>query len=875
MLSALLVRLCHTPSAESEQLGALPHPYLVACEEIALGTRRAPRLAVLAILLAVVCAGATLTGVVLDPSGAPAPGALVTLRPTERTALTDYQGVFRFEDLPQGRYELEVRREHFKTARLWVSVGPRSGRPLRIVLELARLEQKLTVTDAAGLSTNPAENPDVVQLDPDLLKSLPVLNLDVLGAAALFLDPAQIGARGHSLVVDGMETDRLGVTASAIREVRINQNPYSAEFSSPGRGRLEVTTAKAESAYHGQFNLILRHHRLDARNAFAASGPRQQRRTFEGHLTGPLGRSRKLSFLLSGSREIDHQESVVFAQTLAGLVRQQVPRVERDAEFNFRLNYQPDARRSFAWRYEIEADSTRGDDIGGVNLPEVGTDGRDREQALYFTWQAVHSPRWLHQFQARPRRQRGDQTSRTPGVPKLVVEDAFVGGGGQNEQLQRHWRVELSDLWSWSSTRHWLKLGAAATQLDRTDFHDLSHREGIFYFSSLEDYAARRPFAFTRQSGSGRLRFWNVGLAGFLQDDFRWRPNLSFGLGLRYERFLYPGDSDNFAPRFSFAWAPGARPKTVLRGGAGLFYERLGGGSVRNALLFDGLKLRRVLLVDPGFPDPFAGAGFNVQQPPAIVRLSPRLGAPYLLHSSLGLSRPLTPKATLTITYAEIRGLKQFRSRDANAPVPPDFTRPNPALSTVRTIESSARMAGRSLEAGLRGSLTRWFNGAVLYSLGRTFNDSDGPDSLPADSLDLSREWARAAFDRLHRFHLAGKLTAAEWFEVGLILQLESGAPYSLTTGRDDNRDGSARDRPHGVARNSLQGTGLAVLDVRWERKFPIREPIQARLLVDAFNALNRVNYTRWVGNLSSPFFGRPVAARPARRLQLGLRLEF
>lgn len=820
-------------------------------------------------------AGITVSGVVLDPSGAAAPGATVTLRPGEFRAVTDYRGMFAFDGVAPGRYELEVRRESFKPVRLQLAVGNRSPRPLRIVLELAELRQKLTVSDAAAVSPNPAENPDVVRLDLSLLKGLPVLDQDVLAAAELFLDPAQTGAGGRIVVVDGMETDRLGVTASAIREVRINQNPYSAEFSSPGRGRIEIVTEKGQSSYHGELNLLLRDHRLDARNAFALARPRQQRRTIEGHLTGPLAAGGKLTFLMSASREADDEEAVVYAQTPAGLLRQQVLRPQRDLELDFRLNYQPDARRSFSWRYEHESDSSRGDGVGGLDLPEVAADSRDSERALYFSLQAVHSPHWLHQLQARARFQREHQSSRTPGVPKIVVEDAFTGGGAQVERLLHRWRPELSELWSWSSPRHLVKFGAVLREFDRITVRDSSNREGTFHFSSLSDYLAGRPFAFTRNVGEGSVRYWTRAGAGFLQDDFRWRSNVSLGLGLRYERFSYPHDNDNFAPRLSWAWAIGRRPKTVLRGGAGLFYDRLEGSSVRRAMLQDGIKLRRVVLTSPGFPDPFAGASGMRIEPSSVVRLATHLRAPYLIHYSLGVSRQFKTQTALTLTYTGLRGVKQFRSRDLNAPEPPDYLRPDPAFATIAVIESSARMAGHSLEAGLRGGFSRWFTGTILYTLGRTLNDTDGPEALPADSRDLSREWARAGFDRRHRFRAAGKLTAADWFELGWIVRLESGAPYNLTTGRDDNRDGIARDRPPGVSRHSLQGPGMAVLDLRWQRTFRLREQMDVGLTVDAFNALNRVNYAGFVGNLSSPFFGRAVAARPARRLQLGLRLEF
>ncbi|MCS7314969.1 MAG: carboxypeptidase regulatory-like domain-containing protein [Bryobacterales bacterium] len=819
---------------------------------------------------------AILSGLVLDPSGAPVPGAKVTLEPGSRHTVTDLGGGFRFQALPAGSYQLEIHHQHFRPERLRLQLRQGDSRSLRIRLRLGELRQQLQVqAQADPVSTAPAENPDAERIGVRLLRSLPVLDLDVLGAASPLLDPAQAGSGGYRLVVDGMETDRLGVTASAIREVRVNQNPYSAEFSAPGRGRLEVTTARPESRYRGELNLLARDHRLDARNAFAAERPRQQRRTLEGHLTGPVGRSRRWSFLASGSREADDQESVVYALLPSGLLRQQVPRPERDTEFDFRLAFQPDARRWYSLRYEFENDHVRGDDVGGFDLPEVGTESRDREHALHLSLQQTHGPRWLHQWQGRLRRELEQLRSLKPGAVRIVVEDAFTGGGAQREQRLARWRGELLDLWSRASRQHWLKLGYSLAEADRVHFSEAGNREGTYRFSSLEEYLAGRPYAFSRQVGEGKVRFGSYRMAAFLQDDVRLRPNLSAGFGLRYELLRWPRDRNNLAPRLSFAWAPGRRPKTVLRAGAGIFFDRLEGGVVRDALLFDGVRLRNLLLLDPGFPDPWAGGARPVGETPSVVRLADGLRAPYLIHASAGWSRQIRAGTSLSLVFTALRGVKQFRALDGNAPLPPDFRRPDPALATVRVIESAGRMSGRSLEAGLRGPIARFFEGAVSYAWSRTWNDSSGAGVLPANSLDLAGEWARADFDRRHRFSATGRIPVCPWFELGLILRLESGAPYSVSTGRDDNRDGLARDRPPGVPRNSMQGPGLAVLDLRWRREFKLREDVAMALTVDAFNALNRVNFNQPVGNLSSPFFGQPVGARPARRMQLGLQLEF
>jgi hypothetical protein len=228
------------------------------------------------------------------------------------------------------------------------------------------------------------------------------------------------------------------------------------------------------------------------------------------------------------------------------------------------------------------------------------------------------------------------------------------------------------------------------------------------------------------------------------------------------------------------------------------------------------------------------------------------------------------------------RGVDQFLSRDVNAPLPPFYTaRPDPSLGVFRQIESAGRRASDSLELTLRGNVTRFFNGTAQYRLASAHDNTSGINYFPPNAYDLSGEWARSDFDRRHRFELLGTLNPGKLLNLGVSLSLYSGLPYTLTTGLDEFHTGTANARPAGVSRNSLQGPGYADLDLRWSREFQLmkgkkkEEGLKATLALDAFNVLNRVNYTSFVGNLSSPFFGQAVAAQPPRRLQLSFKLKF
>jgi len=292
-------------------------------------------------------------------------------------------------------------------------------------------------------------------------------------------------------------------------------------------------------------------------------------------------------------------------------------------------------------------------------------------------------------------------------------------------------------------------------------------------------------------------------------------------------------------------------------------------------------RLFRYVLLDPGYPDPLAPGSSISDEPTSLVQLAPALNIPYTFQFSLGIDRQLWKATTLSVNYTQARGFDLMRSRDINAPPPPLYqSRPDAAHGVIRQIESTSRLASRSMQVVLRGKFTRYFSGSVQYALGRASNDTSGIGSYPANNYDLTGEWSRANFDERHRFDLVGTVNAGRWFTVGMVFSARTGRPYTMRTGRDVYNNGTTNARPPGVPRNSLQATGSATLDLRWSHEFRLvkgdeDEVPRITVGVDAFNVLNRVNYSGYVGNLSSPFFGQPTSAQAARRMQLTLRFEF
>jgi hypothetical protein len=180
------------------------------------------------------------------------------------------------------------------------------------------------------------------------------------------------------------------------------------------------------------------------------------------------------------------------------------------------------------------------------------------------------------------------------------------------------------------------------------------------------------------------------------------------------------------------------------------------------------------------------------------------------------------------------------------------------------------------LNVTLRGNISKFVSGMVTYRYGNTQNDTGGIRAFPADHYDLSTEWARVGSD--HFLYFWGWIEAGKLFNLGITSSISSGGRYNFTTGIDDNRDTRATDRPAGVFRNALVRPGTFELDLRLSREFSLRPEDKGpilRLGIDAFNVLNRVNFSRVVGNASSTLFGQPAASLSARHLQISVTMSF
>jgi hypothetical protein len=811
------------------------------------------RAAAIVLVLTLVAAAAaaqaptpSVMGIIVDPTGGVLPSARVQLSQAGRVVqlvTTDANGAFAVT-VPPGQYNLLVMLDGFRPQASTVDVTPRPLKPLKITLPLAAVNQEVMVTGAATeVAMAAASNADAVALTQETLSLLPIFDDDAVRTLSRFLDVGSIGGGGATILVNGMEVNGLNVGTSAIEQIKINSDPYSAVYSRPGRGRIDIVTKPGSQAYHGDVSAIFRDASLNARNAFADVKPPEQRRIGDGFLGGPVGSGQNTSFMLSVKDDTEAREAVVFALQPQGTLRENVAQPYRHLLASVGITYQG-ARSAISIRpsYEEESDEYRG--VGGTTLGTAGTTYFHREIDLTYNQQTIVRPTLVNQFQILGGHELEPMTS-VSALRGIVVNGAFTGGGAQVDVRRTEAHVQFSENLAITRGAHFVQLGAQAPDWSQRHFNDQSDFEGTYYFSSLSAYSAGQPYAFTQQTGNGRIDWLEKVLGFYANDDWRIGPRASLSFGLRYDWSNYFRDHDNLAPRMSLAIKPGG--------------------------------LQRIVLTNPAYPNPFAGGVPATSVPPSTAQFAPGIQVPWTFQYSGGVEHQLTKSTTLSLMYYGSNG-RLLRSRDINAPLAPSYAvRPNPALGVVRQIDAFAHQRSDSMQVTLRGRASKWFNGQVQYSLSRTLNNSGGLDWYPSNDWNPAAEWARADFDRRHRLLLLGGLAPAKQMNLGVALTLQSGLPYSETAGSDLFNNGRSNARPAGVPRNGLEGGAFADLDLRLSRDFRVGGASAPTMTIgiDAFNVLNRVNYGTYVGTLTSPLFTQPVSAQAARQLQISARIKF
>ena len=763
-----------------------------------------------------------LTGLVADPDSAEIPGATVTLTSPGGKAYTvtsGADGTYALRGVPEGTYSLTITMKGFAS---FVRQSVRIGGPAQTINAKLAIQDQQTVV-------NVTVNENTVSVDQDSNASSTVLkgkdldalsdDPDELSSELTALAGPSAGPNGGQIYIDGFTGGQLP-PKSSIREIRINQNPFSAQYDKAGFGRVEVFTKPGTDKFRlfAQIN--------GNEKAFNTGSPFTDNATQPGYHTifsfgqfsGPINKN--ASFTVGSSFRQIQSDSIVnppaiFATsqnsgvacypgtpgcseftTAAGngySFAQFVPQTRYDVAPRVDIAITP--KNTLTTRFQYEHNSAQNQGIGGVDLISQGTNGTSSETTLQMSDSQIISEKIINE--TRFEYQRETETS-TPlsTAPTLVVQGAFTGGGaatGTTNDIQNHFEVQ--NYTSIALAKHFIRLGGRLRYTGDSNT-STGNSNGSFNYSSISDYITGTVSDFTITEIPHPVVFTNtVDLGIYAEDDWKIKPTWTFSYGLRYETQNYIHDQKDFAPRLSTAYGLGK--KTVLRAGAGLFYDRFLLANQLETARNNGVNQQQYTTSSdtttgsslPGTCSPSNTIGASSTTDPfgcpigasvlTVQDISTRLRAPYTVQENLGVDQQLFKNATLSVNYQHIRGVHQFNS---DVPNYDSASTTNPLLYQYQS-EGFFNQNQLILNVNVRNFHGGSFGG--FYALNFAKSDTGGVASFASIPNDLRADYGRASFDIRNRLFLYGSFNLPHLLTISPFLAANSGTPYNITSGLD------------------------------------------------------------------------------------------
>ena len=810
----------------------------------------------------------TVKGVLTDDSGAIIPAANVTLNGNgvTRKAQTQSDGSYTFVGVAPGQYTVNVTFPGFSPVNKPVVVT--GGGTVQVPIQLAVTveKQEVTVQAEAGpsVSVEPDNNATALVIKGDDLAALPDDPDDLSDALQALAGPGA-GPNGGQIYIDGFTGGQLPPKES-IREIRINQNPFSAEYDRLGFGRIEILTKPGTDKLRGVVGYNDTESALDSRNPLATNKPDFYNRNYNGNLGGPL--NHRASFFINFERRdiennsITHADYVNPTTFVAAPIDTSLVTPSVNNTLSPRIDYQLSTNNTLTARFEERWNSAQNQGLGGTSLPppysQIPYNSSGDAQNVMITETAILNTKVVNETRFQFTRNWTDLLGNL--VPGVSVAGAFSIGGngrGNDHDLSKHF--ELTNITVAQHGTHAIHFGIR-TRRDSDENNNPQGFNGSFSFlgglepelngtqivtdtsgnpvtaslTSIQQYQrflqlqqdglsytqiqalGGGPSRFSIQSGISYVAMDRYDIGPFIQDDWRMKQNFTLSLGLRYEWQTLVNDNRDVAPRIGFAWAPGnakkGPQKTVFRGGAGIFYDRIGLGPFENAYLNNGVNQVEYTVYNPTF---------YLNNIPATSTLSPgqntinmvdkHVRADYSIQSAIGVERQLPHATTVAVTYTNNRSEHLAQTVNINTPLPGTFN-PLQPLGPANGVFPYGYNAGEiyDYESGgiLRQNIlmvnfnTRFSRRVSLFGNYSYTRAKDLPGS-PTDPYDFMLDYGRSNLDRHNNFQLTGSVTGPANIRFAPFVTMRSGQPYDVTLGYDlfgDNGTGRAAFAPSGAA---------------------------------------------------------------------------
>jgi len=912
----------------------------------------------------------SVSGRVTDASGAVIQSAQVSARQTETnqisTAVTDHEGRFRFPYLKLGPYEITFHQQGFADVTRPVTLTVGSAFELPVTLAVASTGASVTVTGEATVLE--AARSQVAGTVPKTeIQDLPLNGRNFLDSALvipgvsptntaanqLFAETSAVPGQGisigsqrnfsNSFIVDGLSDndDAAGLTGSfygldVVDELQVVTSGGQAEFGRALGGYVNVVTKSGTNVLHGDLYGYLRNSSLNAANALSNGVLPMTQAQYGASVAGPIIRDRTFYFANFEQRELNQSGLVTISPTNVAAIDARLlaigypgpeistgiyPNPVHTTNFLGKVDHQFSDKDQFSVRYSLyHVTSINSRGAGGLSAPSASANLVDTDQVIAvsnivtLSSRAVNETRgqfWNSSLQAPPSDTIGPAVS-ISGVASFGT--LSVSATGRRKKLG-----EVVDGFSYQAGAHAIRVGTEFLYNDDTITFPRTYR-GSYAFSSLANFltGTYNSSGFTQTFANSTIHQTNPNVGSYAQDEWKVTSHLTLNLGLRYDlQFLksIATDTNNVSPRGGFAWTPFASRKTVVRGGYGLFYDRVPLRALANALLSANNTVNPAELsqISVSLSPTQAGAPVfpnilpSLTLPPGVLfnfsTMDPHMQNAYSEQGSFEIDQQLGGQSTLSAGYQHVRGLHLIISVNQNVPSctasgTNDGCRPNLTYGNDSQYSSLADSHYDAFYVSFVQRPVRWGSYRISYTYSKALdNVGEFFFSAPINNFNIWQDYGRSDDDQRHRFVFDGSVHSSmgaansAWerlshgFQLTSLLQYYSPLPFNITTGANTIQGTAARPTINGafINRNAGSGFDFFSLGARVSRSFLLTERLRLEALAEAFNLTNHVNGVSLNGTFGTgvyptnplPTFKQITAVADPRSIQFAMRFTF